>query len=468
MFINRKEELAFLKNSYVKVKKEAQFLVLYGKRRVGKTSLINHFSQKKDHVYYLATKGSSKEQLKTAQKIFANWMKIDYLAKIDFDNWRDFFDFLGEKLKSKKKPSIIVFDEFPYLVNSNEAISSYFQYFWDTYLKDLPIMLVLMGSSIAMMYKHALVYSAPLNGRRSGQWLLEPFDFKNSRKFFKKADFIKTFSLYALVGGIPAYLSQLNVYLSLKQNLEKFFLSQGSFLAVEPELLLAEEFEEPRTYLSILKAIGLGQTKYGEIINLTGLDKNQLPFYLKNLIDLRLIKKEIPVNEKIPEKSKKGAYSISDFFLRFYFSYIYPNQSAIESRPAKEVIVKNEAILQKLIAKAYEDTTQEFIQKAIQKKVLPDFYQFGRWWNKNTEIDLIGLNEDTNSILFVETKWSNQKTDKRILKKLQAKAGLVKWGDKNRKEYFALLSKSGFKKEIIDLAKKNPNLVLIEKDEVIK
>jgi hypothetical protein len=468
-FINRKEEIDQLKELYQKTfKQEAQFLVLYGKRRIGKTELIRHFCKDKPHIYYLAIRTSKREQLKQAALKFGDYFKDNYFKNADFRNWREFFDYLKNKLDAQKEPLIIIFDEFPFLADSESNISSFFQYGWDMYLKNYPVFLILMGSSIAMMYKHALVYSAPLYGRRTGQKLLESFNFTQSTQFFpRKTNFEKLFSFYALVGGIPAYLKELDSKLSLRKNIIKNFFQSRSFLNIEPELLIAEEFNDPKIYLSILKAIGLGQTKYSQILNITKLPNNVLPVYLSNLKDLRLISKEVPITEAVAEKSKKGTYSIADNFLRFYFNLIFSNQSFIGAEKVDDFFSQNQELIKQLLAKAYEDTTQEFIQKAIKIKVLPHFNKLGRWWNNKIEIDLVGLNKDTNQILFVETKWNDKPLTPTVYYRLKEKAKEVKWGENGRKEYFALVAKGEFSPKLINLAKKK-GIVLIEKDKVLK
>ena len=464
-FINREKELDWLNKRYEKAEKEAQLLILYGKRRIGKTELIRHFIQGKPYIYYLANKTTTQTQLQEATSVFAEGFGEPQVAAAKFARWRDFFDYLTQKVKQQAKPIILVFDEFPFLVESNSGMSSFVQYAWDMGLKDTKVMLVLMGSSISMMYKHALIYSAPLYGRRTGQWLLEPFNYEQTKKFYTGCKFANTFPLYAVNGGIPAYARELDGKKSLEQNIKEHILPPGSFLSIEPELLLADEFTDPRSYLTILKAIGLGRTRFSQILQDTGLPSTALPGYLKTLTNLRLVRKEVPVTEKIPEKSKKGSYSLADAFLRFYFTFVFPYGSLIKSGNYKALFEQHGKLLIALVAKSYEDATSEFIKKAIQQGVLPSFEHLGRWWDRNTEIDLVGLNKKENSILFVETKWNKKPLSVGILGKLKQKAQRVKWGKRGRKEYFALAAKGGFTKKLTDQARKE-GIVLIKKDQI--
>ncbi|OGF98973.1 hypothetical protein A2153_02830 [Candidatus Gottesmanbacteria bacterium RBG_16_38_7b] len=465
-FINREEELTFLENLYERTKISAQFLILYGKRRVGKTELIKKYCQDKPFLYFLATRGSSYDLLKTLTEIITAYFKEEFLGKNAFGTFRKLFDYLGKKLKDKGERIVIVFDEFPYLTQSDKAMSSYFQYGWDEQIKNTNAFLVLLGSSISMMYKQTLSKKSPLYARRTAQWLLQQFTFKQSKKFYNVDDFEKIFSFYAITGGIPAYLKEFNAQKSFKQNIIDAILTKGSFLNIEPELLLNDEFNEPNIYMTILKAIGLGSTKYSDLLNNTGLPNNILPAYLSTLLYLRLIKKEVPVTEKIPQKSKKGIYSLADNFLRFYFSFVFPYSSLVESGQIKTLFDKNKEVLIKLVAKTYEETSIEFIKNIIKKGILPNFEQLGRWWDKTDEIDLVGLNSEQNSILFAEAKWNSSPLDVGVLNDLRNKAARVIWGKQNRKEYYALLAKGGFSKGLIDKAKKE-RVILIHEDQVI-
>jgi len=464
-FIGRKEELETLEDLWQKTDKEGQLVIIYGKRRVGKTELVKEFIRNKYSAYYLATKTSAHDQLTTASQTIFQGLEDNLAKNIKFENWRNFFDVLGDRIAENDRPKVIIIDEFPYLVESDSAMSSLFQYGWDEKLRKTKTMLILMGSSISMMYKHALNYSAPLYGRRTASMLVEPFSYTEAKEFLDGSDFEKSFSLYSLLGGIPAYLDQLEPKQTLEYNLTNILLKKNSFLRTEPELLISEEFQEPRNYLTVLKAIGLKQTKYSEILNSTGLDTNQLPFYLKTLLELRLIKKEVPITEKNPETSKKGSYSIYDNFLRFYFSFVLTNNSLIESENLYLVVKSKIDTLQALYAKAYEDTSKEIVRNAIKAGKLPQFYEFGRWWDKNNEIDLVGLNSDENSILFVEVKWNNQPVDTDVFWKLVERSELVKWGEEGRQKYYTLISKNGFTEQMKKLAQER-SVCLIARDVV--
>jgi len=469
-FINRVEELKWLAGAYRQASEQGQFLVIYGKRRVGKTELATHFLKNRPHVYYLANRTTKKEQLQSATSVFMSGLGDTYVSGSSFSTWREFFDYLIKKMKERrevKQPMVLIVDEFPYLAEADKGISSYFQYGWDMGLKDQKVLLIVMGSSISMMYKEALVKSAPLYGRRTGQWLIEPFNFLETKKFYPRALFTNSFSLFAVSGGIPAYAGVFDGQKTLKENIVESVLPEGKYLSVEPELLLSEEFDDARSYLTILQAIGLGRTKFSEILQQSHLPATALPVYLQTLTELRLVKKEVPITEPVPSKSKKGNYSLSDPFLRFYFSFIFPNNSLIKSRAYDTLFFRHGDILTRLVAKAYEDAGVEFVREAVKQGALPNFEQIGRWWDKNTEIDLVGLNEEENAILFGEVKWKTKPLEAAVLGELKQKAKSVIWGKENRREYFVLAAKGGFSPELIKIAKKE-GVFLIKEDKLIE
>jgi len=477
-FINRIKELQTLEGLYQKSNKESQFLVLYGQRRIGKTELVKKFLEGKSGVYFLTSKVSAREELSMATEQFGEFFGDKYLARDKFKNWREFFDYLGDKFDELKssEPVVLVFDEFPFLASSEPGISSLFQYGWDEVLRHKNVFLILLGSSLSMMYKHVLAYSAPLYGRRTASISLKQFGFKESREFLlefnnqKEANFVRLFEFYAIAGGVPAYLKEFDLNLTLQENLKKKILNSGTFLSVEPELILSEEFDKPQTYLTILKAIGMNKTKVSEIATATNMAVTNLSFYLENLLKLRMIERQVPVTEKNPENTKKSSYRIKDPFLRFYFNFVFPNLSAIEGGKYEKLFETKSQLIKSLVAQKYEEESANFILQSKNPKIqkLPIFTKLGRWWNKNTEIDLVGLDETTNAIMFVETKWTSQKVDLRVLKDLQKKSVEVKWGEASRTEYFVLISKSGFSDEVLEMAKIDPNLFLIEKDEVVE
>jgi len=317
-----------------------------------------------------------------------------------------------------------------------------------------------------MMEKTLLFYKAPLYGRRTGQLLIKPFGFREVQKVFPTKNFEEILSIYSIAGGTPLYLNKFHKRNYL-DTVKEEILKKGQPLYEEVEFLLREELREPRNYFVILEAISLGKHKLSEIINETGFDKGTVSRYLSILESLHITRKEIPVTEKIPEKSRKGVYIIDDNFFNFWFRFIFRNRAFLEENRINEVAIKIKTSMPELLAKNYEKVTKEIIRSAILNEEIPMRFEVcGRWWEKNEEIDIVSLNTKTNEILFGEAKWSNKPVGTNIYIDLKRKAQKVEWGKKDRQEYFCLFSKSGFTNNMVKLAVKE-KVYLFHKDKFI-
>lgn len=458
-FIDREKELNSLNDCWAS--KEPQLIVIYGRRRIGKTELIKQFIKDKPHIYFLSQQISEQENLKMLGKLVGEHFDDLILMDKGFDSWAMFFEYLR---KHAWERLILAIDEFPYLAESNKGISSIFQAGWDEYLKKLPVFLILCGSSIAMMEREVLISKAPLYGRRTAQIMLKPFGFYEASEFFPELIFEEKLKYYSVMGGNPSYLNRIDPKISFEKNIASSILSPASPLYSEVEFLLREELREPRKYLAILKAIALNKTRISEIVNETGFEKTILHKYLFVLEDLHLIHKEYPVTEKNPLKSKKGLYRLEDQFFKFWFRYVLPNRSKIEEGKPELVLESINLDINTLVAENYEVVARQIIRK-VEDKIF-SFDKVGRWWDRNEEIDLIAMNEKENKILFSEVKWSNKPVGVNILEDLKRKAKLVDWGRGKRKEYYCLFSKSGFTEAMKKLAREE-NILLFEKDRVI-
>jgi len=463
-FIDREIELKFLNERWQS--SNSQLIIIYGKRRIGKTELIKEFIKNKSSIYFICDRTTEKENLKNLGRIAGRKFNNLILVENGFNDWYQFFNFLKGSLKER---IVIAIDEFPYLYSSNTAISSIFQKGWDENLKDLPIFLIICGSSVSMMLKETIYNSAPLYGRKTGQIFLKPLGFYDAWKFFPKLDFSRFLNIFSICGGIPLYLEQFSPTKSLTENLTTNVFNKNSILYNEGEILLSEELSELRIYFAILKALALGKTKFGEIINYTGLSKTSIHKYLYVLEELQLVSKEIPVTEEKPEKSRKGHYKIRDPFFNFWFKFVLPFKSEIEIGYLNEVFKYFNTQFDLAVTTVYQNLCQEILR--VKLKECFRFNKIGRWWDVISkvqyEIDLVALDEDNNQILFGESKWSNKKIGINIFKELKEKSRFVNWNINNRKEKYILFSKSGFTDEIMEFARIEKNLILVEKDEKV-
>lgn len=445
--IDREEEIGFLEEVYMQNK--SQLIVLYGRRRVGKTYLLQHFMRGKKHAYYLCTKGNETEQIRLLSRTVGETFNDTALMLSPFYDWRALFIYLHEK--AQEELFLLVIDEFPYLINANPAITSIFQKYWDEYLSKTKTMLILCGSSIAMMESEVLAHKSPLYGRRTGQWKAKPMNLENALKFFPKGTSIEeAVRIYAITGGVPFYLTELDLSKTAAENILERIAKKGKMLYEEGEFLLKEELRDPSTYFSILEAMSSGNTKQTEIANRIGMHSTALPRYLSTLERLEYVEKISPVTE--PKRSKKTIYKIKDNFIDFWFKFIYPNRSYIEENNYKKFREIIDMYFEKHVSFAFEGICRDFLKRQNAKNILSMYFtKIGTWYGfyrdegqrKELEIDIVALDEKDSGIIFAECKWQvlSQKDAARVLSDLQEKSRYVSWHTEKRKEHFAIFAK---------------------------
>lgn len=427
VFVNRNDELNFLDSAYHSERSE--FIVIYGRRRIGKTELLREFIKDKNAVYFLADERSDQDNLSDFRTLVGGGLDNDLLSASDLD-WGDT---LKEVSKNEKR-LVIVIDEYPYLISGNKSIPSIFQKAWDLYLSDSNVMLILCGSSISMMEQHVLGSKSPLYGRRSGQIRVEPLKFKHTASFFPELMAEDLVKIYGITDGIPYYLKEARYRIKKISELESIYSVEG-LLIEEAEILLKYEFREPAKYFSILKALAFGNTKFGDIVNATGLSSSIVSQYLSNLITLNIVKAQYPVTD-MNQRSRNARYYIIDNYFTFWFRFVYPNKSLIYNNLR---IPDFDSDFNRYLGHVFEKISAEFLWE-----VRPfGFTQMGRWWHKDVEIDLVAFNEKTKEMMFVECKWSSLSMSDclRNLNKLKEKSTAVKWNPGERKEYFGIIAK---------------------------
>lgn len=460
-FVNRQNELSFLEKTY---RTEGfQFVPVYGRRRIGKTRLIQEFIKDKRAIYFLADSVSEPGQLKNLGKILGEYFNDSILMDAGFRDWYQFFSYIREKQKTRL---IFVIDEFPYLVNSNPAISSIFQKGIDENIKQSNVFLILTGSSIGMMEKEVLFYKAPLYGRRTASLEVKEMAFDALKEFFPDKEFEELVKIYSVMGAIPAYIEKINSRYDIFRNIKELILNKGTFLYNEVEYILREELREPRNYFVILKAIAQGKRKLSEIINETGFEKSLVARYLDILRSLGFVEKHVPVTEKHPEKSKQGLYRLHDKFFAFWFKFVFPNRNRLEIENVEPVLKLIKDAFEHHISTIYEDVCIDLF-KGLTKDGLIQYTTIGKWWSKDGEIDIVALDEEAKTAYFGECKWSNKKVGDDIYQNLLAKSRFVDWHKDKRKDRFILFSKSGFTRRMIEISERE-KVLLVYRDKVLR
>lgn len=460
-FVDRIKELEFLNNEYNK--SNSSLVILYGRRRIGKTALIKEFGKNKDMIYFLSTEESERQNLKEFKDLVANNLKNDLIKEANIESWETIFKVITSESKNKK---VVVIDEFQYLGKSNSAIPSIFQKIWDEYLKDKNIMLILCGSLINMMETQTLSYNSPLYGRRTGQIKLKQIPFKNYKEFFEKEiDEKRLIEKYAVTGGVPKYIESFNTNKNIYEEIQENILNKQSYLYEEPMFLLKNEVTDVGSYFSIIKSIASGNKKLGNIASNLSTNPTNLTKYLETLINLDILEREVPITEENPEKSKKGQYKIKDNYINFWFKFIYPYKSFIEMDENQVVMNKiKQNFIDNCVSYVYEDICRQKILEMCNNEELNETYdKIGRWWNNNEEIDIVGIDSNKNNIIFGECKYyTNKKMDIDVYYNLKEKAKYVLWRINNRNEKYILFSVNGFTKELTELSKKEKNLLLLQ------
>lgn len=456
-FVDRELEIATLEKEYAK--KEASLVIVYGRRRVGKTTLLSEFMKDKKAMYFLATQESEALNRSAFQEKAAAFTKNPVLAETSFDKWDSIFRLIVSE-QWEEKPLLII-DEFQYLGKTNPAFPSVFQRIWDEILIKTPVMVILCGSLISMMVSQTLSYSSPLYGRRTAQIRLKQIPFRYYREFCGDLSRREQIERYAVTGGVPKYIESFTGCEDIFTGIEKNILDRTGYLYEEPHFLLQQEVAEVGSYFSILRAIAFGRTKLAEIACFMETKATDLTRNLKTLIELDLVQREVPVTEENPEKSKKGLYRITDYYIRFWFTMIYPNQGDMEQGNVTYVMDKiKKRFVTGHAAYIYEDVCRA---ELCEKTELPcHFSKIGRYWDKNTEIDVVALAEEERTILFGECKYLSGAVDVDVLYQLQEKAKRVAWHRDDRRELYCLFSIGGFSARLQELAAARDDLFLYE------
>lgn len=425
MFIGRERELALLEDRYASGAFE--FVPIYGRRRVGKTTLIKRFLEGKDHLYYSAVRRSADYNLgRVAERLFGPGIK----ASLDA--------ILGElKRRSSDRRFVLVIDEYPNLVKDEEWISDLIQEFIDDIKEDSKLFIILCGSSMNMMEHQVLGYKSPLYGRRTGSIKVEPFDYFQSRQFlegFTEEDKVR---IYGMVGGIPLYLEKFDSTRTLRENVSRNFLREDSFFRNEPEMLMMSEFDIPATYDAIVEAVARGCTKNSEIADAIGIKSSNISGLLNQLCGLGMIGKMRPVDNP---GGKMVRYRVEDQFLAFYYRNIFGRYDALidseMDEAAEGILESHEGVL----GFVFEDICAQFMRSRG---------EVGTWWgvDANTrtreEIDLViqSKRDDPPVWYFCECKYTGWDVGQNILDKLVHRAELVKVAGERR---YVLFSRSGF------------------------
>lgn len=404
MFVGRREELARLEKMYAGEKME--MAVVYGRRRVGKTTLISEFCKNKRTVFFSCLQMSAAQNLEALSAAVARAEDGASEAVRTFASFADAFTRMAEL--AARQRLVVVLDEYPYLAKAEPGISSLLQNFLDHQFKETKLFLILCGSSMSFMEKQVLGYQSPLYGRRTAQFKVEPFDYYEAAAWFAGRSREEQALLYGITGGVPLYLEQFSPALSLRENLLENFFSRSAMLFEEPGNLLKQELREPERYNSIITAVAAGSTKLSEIAAAVRLETGVCSKYIDSLIELGILCRETPVTKP---RSRRPVYQISDPFFRFWYTFVPRNMALIQSGRMEKVydeVVKDR--LHDYMGQVFERICRDWV--LFHAEDLPFIpADAGRWWGgdpktkKQAEIDLVAPSADGTQVIVGSCKF---------------------------------------------------------------
>lgn len=480
MFIGRDSELEFLNEKYKEDK--AQLIVLYGRRRIGKTETLKEFCKDKKHIFYSCTQSTDGVQLaRFSQRLLSEDIPAkQYIST--FSDWEKAFRAIADLPYGNDK-KLVVIDEFPYMCRNNSSIPSILQNLWDNELKNSNVFIVLCGSAMSFIEKELLAEKNPLYGRATGIYKMSEMNFYDAMKFFPDYSDEDKIITYSTLGGIPHYLKQWNSKISVEENIKRNILTKGCTLYSEVEFLLHQELRETPIYNSIIEAVALGNTRLNDISQKSLVENtSKTSVYLKNLIELGIVSREFSVDAGVKEKANtsRGTYRLTDNFFRFWYFYGFSNYSQLEDGDVDgvyEYIIKPS--LHEYASYSFEDVCRQYVKMLQKHNKLPFRYsKMGRWTGKttirdnnltdnnnyrisDTEIDILCINPDATKYLVGECKFKSSPFS--YSDYLNTVAKLLPLKEKYEFHY-ALFSENGFDDKIAD---SNEDIMLFSLKDIV-
>lgn len=458
--IGREKELNYLKELYSS--NIFEYLVMYGRRRVGKTTILQEFSKDTNAIFFPAREKNDKLNLEDFSKIIQ--IHFDKMYISSFNSWEDAFDYIANKTTSR---TAIIIDEFPYIVEENPSVKSLLQHAIDHKFKQKNIFLILCGSSVSMMENEIMGVKSPLHNRQTATLEVKPFDYLDSSSFFPNYSNIEKLLCYGILGGVPRYLEAFNTNKSIKENISTRIIKNGSYLYEEPENLLKAELRDTNTYNSILSAIASGKNRIIEIADSIHEDKTKVAKYLLTLQTLRLIEKKVPCGDT--ENSKKSIYKIKDNFFKFWFRYEFTNNAYYALLGPDEASAEIMTDLSNLMGDVFEDIAKEYFIRLAKQRKLPFIpYYLDKWWGNNPtikaqdDVDLLALDKSKTKAIFVECKFTNSPMP---LEEYNDLVVATKAFPNVKEKYLYFISKSGYTTPVINQAKID-NAILLSIDDL--
>jgi AAA+ ATPase superfamily predicted ATPase len=431
---------------------EAALLILYGRRRVGKTRLLTHWrEQHRDHaLYWVAEPMSARDQLRSFSQAIHHFTYPDspVSMQITYDNWEQALWYVAEQARNRRLALFI--DEFTYLLEVEPAIVGTLQKAWDHWLRDSNLLLGLSGSQMALMRKHVLSYEAPLYGRATSQFELRPLPFSITKEFFPGYSVQDRVAIYAIFGGIPAYWERVDASVSVMENISELLLTPNTLLQEEPRLLLQDFISDQSNYVGIMQAIALGERSNNRISARTGLPKGHVSKYLSVLRNTGFVERRVPVTDNV--KSRRGRYFVTDPYLRFYYHFLAAHQAQLVIGAQQQALRKIEQTLPLFIENnTWQELCHEWLLRASANGEVPlPAEQVGSSWMRNYTFDVVGINRPERSLVLGVCSWESPPIDSRIMRNLVARTPTIVPDEGEWSVYFLGFAQSGWTEDAQD------------------
>lgn len=462
MFVGRERELQSLEHMYET--ERFQFAVIYGRRRLGKTTLINQFLEGRNAIYYMAVEDSAEANLcQLSEQIVETLGGQSAGSGLRFGTMREALEYVF--VRSQSERVVLALDEYPFAARADRTLASTLQGIIDKYRKTSKLMLIVCGSSISYIEDEVLAYKAPLYGRKTGQIRLGPMDFFDAQKFLPSMSAEDRAAAYGLVGGTPFYLEQIDEKKSIQANIRALLLNPSGMLFDESRNLLAQELREPATYNAVLKAIANGAVRIKEIADKTGQSTSAVSKSLRTLQELELVAKETPYAES---SSRRSIYRIQDNLFAFWHRFVPRKMSAIMQGKADLVYRWIEPQLAHYMGPVFEEICRQYLWRRLGDGTIPvEFEDLGRWWGTDprtksqVEFDIVGA-QDKHTALLGECKWTTNPVDAGVLRNLMDRSPALPYA----RVHFCLFAKNGYTTSCEELARSEGNVTLVSLNDI--
>ena len=425
-FVGRDAELRLLDKLWDSPK--ATLLILYGRRRVGKTRLLTHWLKRHEGVglYWVAEPTSAFDQLRSFSQAIANFIDPESPPPSDFSYSTWEHAFRQVTLLSKERRFALFIDEVTYLLDANSDFAGILQKAWDHWLTDSNLFLALSGSQMGLMQKQILSYQAPLYGRATAQLELQPLPFSMTNVYFPQYSPADRVALYATWGGVPAYWERLEPDLSVMDNLSEQLLPAKSLILDEPRLLLQDFINDPYNYVGVMRAITYGAQSAGDIMERTGLKKGHVSKYLSILRDTTFVTREVPVTEFATD-SRRGRYLVTDPYLRFFYRFLSADQSKLALGEQQQVLKSiNESLPQFIETYTWREICQEWLLRASAREEIPlSVERVGSEWKPSYTIDVVGINESERNLVLGACVWNDEPAGADLVQELVKRTSTI-------------------------------------------